>query len=116
MIETIKTLPLAKKGTSISTKTGTDILFEQFELDKLQAAICIYFYYNEFMENVRTLFQEANSAAALNPNEQVSLHLIYTSINNLVQRLKTSSFPLPPIEAIVEVLLTKTDAEEEIKN
>jgi hypothetical protein len=116
MIETIKTLPLAKKGTTISTKTGTDILFEQFELDKLQAAVCIYFYYNEFMENARTTFQEANSAATLNPNDQVSLQLIYTSINNLVQRLKTSSFPLPPIEAIVEVLLTKTEAEEEIKN
>jgi len=32
-----------------------------------------------------------------------------------VQRLRTSSFPLPPIEAIVEVLLTVTNAEEEIK-
>ena len=42
--------------------------------------------------------------------------LIYTSINNLVNRLKNSSFPLPPIEAIVEVLLTKTDAEEKIKD
>jgi hypothetical protein len=68
------------------------------------------------MENVRTLFQEVNSAATLNPNEQVSLYLIYTSINNLVQRLKTSNFPLPPIEAIVEVLLTKTDAESDIKD
>lgn len=68
------------------------------------------------MENVRTLFQEAQSASALDPNEQVSLYLIYTSINNLVQRLRTSSFPLPPIEAVVEVLLTKTAAEEEIKD
>ena len=68
------------------------------------------------MENVRTLFQEAQSATTLDANEQVSLFLIYTSINNLVQRLKTSSFPLPPIEAIVEVLLTKTDAEEKIKD
>ena len=78
--------------------------------------MCIYFYYNEFMENVRTLFQEAQSASALNPDEQVSLFLVYTSINNLVQRLRTSAFPLPPIEAIVEVLLTKTDAEENIKD
>jgi hypothetical protein len=68
------------------------------------------------MENVRTLFQEAQSASALDPNEQVSLFLIYTSINNLVQRLRTSSFPLPPIEAVVEVLLTKTDAEDVIKD
>ena len=64
------------------------------------------------MENVRTVFQEAQSAQNLNPNEQMSLQLIYTSLNNLVNRLKTSTFPLPPIEAIVEVLLTKTDAEE----
>jgi len=42
--------------------------------------------------------------------------LIFTSINNLVQRLRTSSFPLPPIEAIVEVLLPKTDAHDEIKD
>lgn len=58
MIETIKTLPLAKKG-AISEKSGTEILFEQFELDKLQAAVCIFFYYNEFMEKMRTLFHEA---------------------------------------------------------
>jgi len=67
------------------------------------------------MENVRTVFQEANNASSLDPNEQVSLFLIYTSINNLVQRLRTSPFPLPPIEAVVEVLLTKTDAEDLIK-
>lgn len=42
--------------------------------------------------------------------------LVYTSINNLVNRLRNSSFPLPPIEAIVEVLLTKTDAEEKMKD
>lgn len=116
MIETIKTLPVGKKGGAISQKSGqTEILFEQYELDKLQAAVCIYFFYNEFMENVRTVFQEANNASSLDPNEQVSLFLIYTSINNLVQRLRTSPFPLPPIEAVVEVLLTKTDAEDLIK-
>ena len=32
-----------------------------------------------------------------------------------MQRLRTSPFPLPPIEAVVEVLLTKTDAEDLIK-
>jgi len=34
MIDTIKTLPVAKKG-EISEKSGTDLLYEQFELDKL---------------------------------------------------------------------------------
>ena len=68
------------------------------------------------MENARQCFQEAQSAPQLNPNDQVSLMLIFTSINNLVQRLRTSSFPLPPIEAIVEVLLTKTDAQDDVKD
>jgi hypothetical protein len=66
------------------------------------------------MENVRTLFQESMGKTSLDPNEQVSLFTVYTSINNLVHRLKTSSFPLPPIEAVVEVLLTKTNAEDKI--
>jgi hypothetical protein len=36
MIETIKTLPVAKKNGAISVKAGqTEILFEQYELDKL---------------------------------------------------------------------------------
>ena len=114
MIETIQYLPVAKK-TTLSEKVGTDVLFEQFDLSKLQSAICIFFYYKEFMDNVKGVFQEAQGKSTLDPKEEVSLFLIYSSINNLVQRLKTSSFPLPPIEAIVEVLLTKTDAEEVIK-
>ena len=34
----------------------------------------------------------------------------------MIKRLRTSAFPLPPIEAIVEVLLTKTDAEDQVKD
>ena len=55
MIETIKTLPVAKSD-KISEKPGTEILTEQFELDKLQASTCIYFFYNEFMDKMKTLF------------------------------------------------------------
>ena len=64
------------------------------------------------MENVRTTFQEAVNAQTLDPQEQVPLIQIYTSINNLVNRLKTQPFPLPSIEAVVEVLLSKTEAED----
>ena len=60
IIETVKTLAIANKDPNapkeISTRAGHDLLFEQFELEKLQGAVCIFFYYNEFMENVRTLF------------------------------------------------------------
>ena len=58
---------------------------------------------------------EAQSSTTLALNDQVSLKQIFTSLGNLIQRLKSSSFSLPPIEAIVEVLLTKTDAQDEIK-
>lgn len=88
------------------------MLLEQHDLEKLQAAVCIYFFYNEFMENARDVFKEAQSASSLNPNEQVSLVLVHTHIGNLIQRLRSGSHPMPHIEAIVEVLLTKTDAEE----
>jgi len=99
IIETVKTLPIAgQTGTaspeaSISSRQGHDLLFEQYDIEKLQGAVCIYFYYNEFMENVRTLFQESSSQSSLNINEQCSLYLIYTSINNLVQRLKPCAQP-----------------------
>lgn len=83
MIETIQYLPVAKK-TTLSEKAGTDVLFEQYELSKLQAAVCIFFYYKEFMDNVKGVFQEAQGASILNPKEEVSLFLIYSSINNLV--------------------------------
>lgn len=60
IIETVKTLVIANKDPSaakeISSRQGHDLLFEQYELEKLQGAVCIFFYYNEFMENVRTLF------------------------------------------------------------
>ena len=55
MIETVKTLPLAG-SKEISPKQGHDLLFAQYDLDKLQGAVCIHFYYNEFMEHVRTVF------------------------------------------------------------
>jgi hypothetical protein len=56
MIEAVKTLNIAGKSNEISAKQGPDLLFEQFDLQVLQNSMCIFFYYNEFMENVRTIF------------------------------------------------------------
>ena len=95
IIETVKTLPTAASipggNPEISERSGHDLLFEQYTLEMLQGAICIYFYFNEFMENVRTLFQESASATALNIETQCNLSLIYNSISNLVQRLKPNA-------------------------
>ena len=71
IIETVKTLPTAASTSAvdepeISARVGHDLLFEQYNLEMLQGAVCIYFYFNEFMENVRTLFQESASTQQLN--------------------------------------------------
>ena len=50
----------------------------------------------------------------MNPAGQVPLQQIFTSISNMLQRLRNNLSPLPPVEAIVEVLLTKTEAHDEI--
>ena len=91
IIETVKTLPIASSSAGepeISQRVGHDLLFEQYNLEMLQGAICIYFYFNEFMENVRTLFQESGGTTTLNITQQCNLFLIYNSISNLVQRLR----------------------------
>lgn len=59
MIEIVKPLPIAGHPDQVSAKVGHDLLFEQYELEKLQHAVCITFYYNEFMDNVKQVFQES---------------------------------------------------------
>jgi hypothetical protein len=69
IIETVKTLPIASSmpgEPEISQRVSHDLLFEQYNLELLQGAICIYFYFNEFMENARTLFQESAGSTSLN--------------------------------------------------
>jgi hypothetical protein len=65
MIEIVRPLQVAGNTGSeqVSQRQGHDLLFESYELEKLQHAVCISFYYNEFMENVKQLFQESSSAS-----------------------------------------------------
>ena len=35
VIETVKTLPLSGKETEVSAKSGHDLLFEQYDIEKL---------------------------------------------------------------------------------
>ena len=51
MIESIKFLPSA--GNESEKKEGHETLFEQYDLEKIQHAVCIHFYYTEFLENVK---------------------------------------------------------------
>ena len=87
MIETISTLPISKGGGAISSKQGAEVMLDMYDLDKIQAAVCIYFFYSEFMEKMRTLFQEAqglSDSQPFNPSGQVQLTQIFTSISNIL--------------------------------
>ena len=57
MIEAVKTLNLSE-FEHVSSLQGDDMLFEKYELADLQFAVCIFFYYIEFMENVREIFKD----------------------------------------------------------
>lgn len=59
------------------------------------------------MTNIQTVFQEAQNSTTLNPTDQIGLFLIFTHINKMLQRQKIVSAPMPPIEAICEVLVMK---------
>lgn len=82
IIEAVRTLPL-QDGT-IKPNLNNDLLFQQFDIDKLQQAVCIFFYYSEFMENVKTLFMETSMQTTLNYTEQCTFKLIYSGISNLI--------------------------------
>ena len=62
MIDIVRPLQVVNSD-QVSSKTGHDLLFEQFELEKLQQAVCITFYFNEFMENIKTTFQESQASS-----------------------------------------------------
>ena len=58
MIETAKVLNISGQDQPSQDK-GDNLLFEQYDLDQLQRSICVFFYYNEFMENVIKIFAES---------------------------------------------------------
>lgn len=75
MIEAVRCLPLV--DGSIKPQLNNDLLQEQYDIEKLQGAVCIYFYYSEFMDNLRTLFMETAMQTSLNINEQCTFKLIF---------------------------------------
>ena len=106
MIETVKTLSIANTDRT-SEQAGEQILFEQYELGALQSAVCVFFYFNEFLENLRQIFQESQQSSALNIYEQCSCYTLYQSVHNFIQRQKPNAFPLPSREQVLEVLMCK---------
>lgn len=116
MLEAVKPIPLADSDAS-STQTGEDLLFEKFDLGDLQCSVCIFFYFHEFMEGVKTIFQDAQQKSSnLDLDEECSVITIYTAACNFMQRLKQSSSPLPTVENILESLIYDTALEDKLSD
>ena len=107
MIEAVKVLPVSE-SSSPSTQTGEEILFEKYDLFDLQWSIWIFFYFHEFMDGVKTIFQESQKSSGFDPEEECSVLTIYTAACNFVQRQKGSLCPLPTVENIIETLIYDT--------
>lgn len=112
--EAIRFLDPQPVAGSATSEIEFDPMFNSFKLAILQKAISIFFYYFgkkkfnlklEFMENLKKIFQEAESASSLNINDECSTKEILSCIQNYLKRTsKGSAYPLPSIEGILETL------------
>jgi len=79
MIEAVRVINVAETDHS-SSKPIDEQLFEKYELSDLQCSICIFFYFHEFMDGVKIIFQDAQkNSANLNLDEECSVITIYTA-------------------------------------
>jgi len=119
MAESIKCLPLADASSSgnikVSQKVGDDMMFEKYDLNQMQTAVCIFFYYNEFMEQVRKIFLDCQQKETLDIHEECSVYLIFSSISNSIKRLKQPDHPFPTIEEVLETIVYKEPPIEPLK-
>lgn len=67
------------------------------------------------MDGVKTIFQDAQQkSSSLDHDEECSVITIYTAACNFMQRLKSSSSPLPSVENILEALIYQTSLEDKL--
>jgi len=106
VLEAVRAIP-PESGNQQAAQS--ELLFEKFDIEKLQGAVSIFFFFSEFMESLKTLFMETAMHTTLNVNEQCTFRIIYTGVQNMIQRLRPSSQPLPTIESILEIMITFAD-------
>ena len=87
-------------------------MFCKYKLGDLQKSVAIFFYYSgnfinilEFIENLKKIFQEAQSSSKLDIDEEISAEKLLICLQNYLQRVsKTENYSLPSIESIMETL------------
>jgi len=80
VLEAVRAIP---PETGVQTPQS-ELLFEKFDIEKLQGAVSIFFFFSEFMESLKTLFMETAMHTTLNINEQCTFRIIYTGIQNMI--------------------------------
>ena len=51
MIEVARVIPVVETGKA-TTLSGDEMFFEKFDLGDLQSSLCVFFYFQEFMEKI----------------------------------------------------------------
>ena len=96
--------PSTKPETYISTLSQEPGLFEKFEIEDLRLSVQLFFYYSEFIENIKAIFNELSCGDS--DSAQVTISLVYTSIENLYKKNKI--FVMPPQELVYEAIVFKS--------
>lgn len=94
--------------TMISTLSHEPVLFDKFDLADLKASVELFFYYSEFLEAVKTVFTDLLSGS-FSYKEEVSIGLLLTSIRSLISREPYAYLKYPPLDLLLETLLTKAN-------
>jgi hypothetical protein len=97
--------PTLSEGFS-SVMVDEPFIFNKYDLNDLRRSLELFFYFSEFMEKVRSLFNEL-----LNGNfdieAEVSISLFYTGLQSFLNRDPHSIYKAPSNDVILESLLTK---------
>ena len=97
--------PALSEGFS-SVMIDEPFIFNKYDLNDLKRSLELFFYYSEFMEKVKSLFNEL-----LNGNfdieAEVSISLFYTGLQSFLNRDTHSIYKAPSNDVILESLLTK---------
>ena len=96
--------PSTKTDTFISTLSQEPALFDKFEIEDLRLTVQLFFYYSEFMERIKEIFTEVSCGDS--DNAQVTISLIFTSVESLFK--KSKMFTFPPQEVVYEAIIMKS--------
>ncbi len=115
ILEAIKVLE--PEPTSAPAEPGEadgDPMFNSYQLSTIQRAVVVFFYFSgtfsvakpvEFMDSLKTIFQEAVSSSVLNITETAPTGKIVSCVQTYLKRTSRSAwYPQPSLESVLETM------------